>query len=215
LVLVEGRTEEELVTEVLQPYLTDRCSLWLTPTVVNTSIVKDGPNFKGGVTSYGQVERDLRKLLRDTSAVVVTTLFDYYALPTDFPGMADRPAAAPRQRVQHVQSAFAASIDDPRFAPFLMLHELEALLFCDLSDSRAWIYQGGDLAQLREVRAQVHSPEDINEGYSTAPSRRVRAAFPGYQKTLHGPMAIADIGLDTIRGQCPHFDAWLSALEAL
>ena len=47
--------------------------------------VKRGPNFKGGITSFGQVERDLRRLLGDTSAALVTTMFDLYGLPDDFP----------------------------------------------------------------------------------------------------------------------------------
>lgn len=214
LVLVEGQTEELFVKTVLQPYLWSRTSLWVIPTLLVTKIVKSGANFKGGVGSYGQVYRDIHKLLQDADAAVITTLIDYYGLPVDFPGMPTRPIGTAKQRVAHVQGALGATISDRRFVPFFMLHEFEALLFCDLGDDRAWVYQGGDLGQLRSVRQAVASPEDINDGYDTAPSRRVLAAFPGYQKTFHGPLAVMDIGIENMRVQCPHFHEWLSRLEA-
>ncbi|WP_290600261.1 DUF4276 family protein [Anabaena sp. AL93] len=36
---------------------------------------------------------------------------------------------------------------------------------------------------------------------------------PGYDKPLHGSLIAMDIGLDTIRKQCQHFDKWLTRLE--
>ena len=214
LVLVEDSTEEQFVNGVLQPHLWTRSSIWITPTVLNTKVVKSGPNFKGGVLSYNQVRRDIERLLQDRDAVFVTTLIDYYGLPPSFPGMATRPNGTAKQRVDHVQQAFRRSIDHDRFVPFLALHEFETWLFCDLGERVAWVYQGGDLDALRQVRQDVATPEDINEGYTTAPSRRVIAAFPGYQKAFHGPLAMMEMGVEAIRAQCPHFTEWLARLEA-
>ena len=215
LVLVEGQTEEQFVSHVLQPYLWAKSSLWITPRVLVTKLVKSGPAFKGGILNFNQVQRDIARLLQDRDAAVITTLFDYYGLPSRFPGMASRPFGTPKQRVEHVQSAFGAAIDDVRFLPFLALHEFEAWLFCDLGERLEWVYQGGDLNALRAVRQSVTTPEDINEGYHTAPSRRVMAACPGYQKPLHGPLAVMEMGVDTIRAQCPHFNEWLTQLESI
>lgn len=212
LILVEGPTEEQFVNVVLQEHLWARAEIWLTPTILNTKIVKSGPNFKGGVSSYQQVQRDVGKLLLDADAAFVTTLLDYYGLPSSFPGMSTRPNGTPKQRVDHVQQAFEAAIDNPRFVPFLALHEFEAWLFCDLSRT-TWVPAGGSIAPLIVARQAVASPEDINEGYMTAPSRRVIAACPGYQKVFHGPLATMEIGIDAIRSQCPHFDEWLKLLE--
>ena len=92
LVLVEGQTEEKFVKEVLNPHL-NNYGKYLIPTLVNTKIVKSGPNFKGGIISYTQVRRDLMRLLGDTSALRVTTMFDLYGLPGEFPGRQDAPAA--------------------------------------------------------------------------------------------------------------------------
>lgn len=83
-VLVEGQTEERFVNECLRPYLLAK-GLALGTTIVKTKRTVGGPHFKGGVRSYGQVRRDLAFLVRDTGASVITTLLDYYALPTDFP----------------------------------------------------------------------------------------------------------------------------------
>jgi hypothetical protein len=59
----------------------------------------------------------------------------------------------------------------------------------------------------------VETPEEINEGATTAPSKRIQAIFPTYQKKVHGPLTVQRIGLDRIRAGCPHFDAWVRLLE--
>ena len=56
-------------------------------------------------------------------------------------------------------------------------------------------------------------PDRFNDGIDTAPSKRIKKAYPQYEKTLHGPLVIADAGIDTIRSTCPHADDWLRELE--
>jgi len=48
-----------------------------------------------------------------------------------------------------------------------------------------------------------------------APPSRLRKAFAAYEKTLHGPLAIAAIGVDRVRAACPHFARWLDTLESI
>ncbi len=50
LILVEGQTEERFVKQVLRDHLLS-LNLSITPTLLTTKVVKNGPNFKGGVTS--------------------------------------------------------------------------------------------------------------------------------------------------------------------
>ena len=90
LILVEGQTEERFVAGVLRDHLIAR-SVYPTPTILTTKLVKVGPRFKGGATSWSQIKRDVIRLLGDSHAAGITTLLDYYALPNDVPGMADRP----------------------------------------------------------------------------------------------------------------------------
>ena len=216
LVLVEGQSEERVVNECLGPYMQER-GLVLTPTIVKTKRVVGGPDFKGGVASYAQIRRDLGFLLHDTGASVITTLLDYYAVPDDFPGMTDRPPRSANARVTHVEAVWASSVGDRRFVPHLALHELEAWVFADPSRLESWMFDddAAIIAAIAQVAAAHGTPEDINEGQHTAPSKRLRNAFSAYQKTLHGPLAIAAIGIDRICAVCPHFARWLDALEAI
>ncbi|QAT88992.1 hypothetical protein EJ065_7470 [Corallococcus coralloides] len=213
LILVEGQTEETFVREVLAPHLL-RLGLALIPRLVVTKYVKEGGSFKGGVPQYALVQGDLRRLLGDTGASCVTSMLDYYGLPKDFPGLATRPLGNCYARVEHVERAFAEDIGHRRFLPHLVLHEFEALLFTDPGQCSI-SFSTEEITKLQSIRASVQPPEEINEHPDTAPSKRVLAVSPGYQKTLHGPLAVMSIGLPAIRAACPHFAQWLSKLEAL
>ena len=214
LILVEGQTEEAFVRTVLRPYLVEKVNLWLEPTIVVTKRVAAGPSFKGGLGSYRKLRSDLLRRFDASHFTVVTTLFDYYGFPADAPGIADLPASAtPQQKALHVQDAFARDIARSHFVPFLALHETEAWIFSELEHS-SWAFpEGSRLSELRAIRAAVGSPEEINDGFHTAPSRRILAACPAYQKAINGPVVLGAIGIDAIRRECPHFDGWLTKLE--
>lgn len=216
LVLVEGQTEERVVNECLAPYFLDR-GLALTPTLLKTKRVVGGGDMRGGVSNYPRMRGDLVRLLHDHGAACITTVLDYYALPTDVPGMSTRPATSPRSRVEHVEAALAADVGDRRFVPHIVLHELEAWIYADAARLEPWMFDddASIIEAIRDIAARHSSPEDIDDGPQTAPSKRLKAAFPAYQKTLHGPFALAAIGIDRIRAVCPHFDQWLRTLETL
>ncbi len=215
LILVEGQTEEAFVNRVLAPALALR-GVFVIPTIHNTKRVKDGPNFKGGVTGFDKFRNDLVRLLRDRDAVV-TTLVDYYGLPNDFPGMGDRAKhAAARDRIRHVETALAAAVGSPdNFIPFVALHEFEAWVFADPAVLPRLMTEPVKTMEMAGIRADFPSPEDINDSPHTAPSKRILRLFPSYRKTFHGPNAVEVIGLDRIRAECPHFHAWVGRLEGL
>jgi len=212
LILVEGQTEQAFVRDLIRPHL-HTLGLDLIPTVLTTRRVKSGADFKGGISHYAQVDREVHLLLRDSSAVVVTTLFDYYGLPGDFPGMSDRPDGP--GRADHVEHAFKSAIGHPRFDPHLVLHELEALAFADPAATAAALGQPRLAAELTAIRDRAGGPEAINEGRDTAPSRRLAKLHPPYVKLLHGPRCLSGAGLVKIRAACPRFDGWLRRLEGL
>lgn len=68
-----------------------------------------------------------------------------------------------------------------------------------------------------EIANGFDSPELINDGPTTAPSKRIIAEIPEYafQKSTAGPLIAARIGLDVMRARCPNFGEWLGRLEAL
>jgi hypothetical protein len=216
LVLVEGQTEEQFVNHCLAPHLIDQ-GLALTATIVNTKRPVGRPHFKGGATSYGKVNRDLQLLLYDSDASVITTVLDYYALPSDFPGMADRPAGPPERRVGYVEAAWGAAVGDRRFVPHLTLHEFEAWIYADPARLEAWMFDDDPMVipRIAEIAAEYASAEHIDDGVETAPSKRLRRLFRAYDKTVHGPLAVRAIGIDRIRATCSHFSAWLRQLETI
>jgi len=167
------------------------------------------------VSSWSQIDRDLRLLLQDTGVLAVTTLLDYYRLPGSVPGMAERPAGTALTRVQYVEAAIDAHMGDPRLRAYLALHEFEALLYADPGLCARYL-GAPNLANVMDAAvSQCGGPELVNDNAATAPSKRILAAHPAYQKTLHGPALADRIGLSTMRSACPHFDEWITWLESL
>ena len=68
---------------------------------------------------------------------------------------------------------------------------------------------------LRRVREAFPTPEDINDNFATAPSKRISGIVPRYDKVVSGLVLVMDIGLDVIRDACPRFGNWLDRLESL
>ncbi len=214
LILVEGQTEERFVKDVLGPAFFGRL-LFFHATILVTKRVKDGANFKGGVTNFAKFKNDAKRLLDSAGDALVTTMLDYYRLPSDFPGMDSRLAlGTPIQRVRHVEEAIGKHFDSPpNFLPFLALHEFEAWLFSSPTELPRALTDARKQKEFESIRAGVTTPEEINERPEFAPSKRIANLFPAYKKTLHGPTVAARIGLDQIRKECPHFNDWMNRVE--
>ena len=107
--------------------------------------------------------------------------------------------------------------DEPmrRFIPYVQMHEFEGLLFSDASSLADGINRRDLDEAFRAIRDNFNSPEDINDRPDSAPSKRIKQLYGGYEKPLHGSLAAIEIGIDTIRRECPLFDGWLIRIEAL
>jgi hypothetical protein len=214
LISVEGQTEETFVREILSPHLLG-FDVYLTPVLLTTKFVKSGPNFKGGLTSYDQARREILRLLNDRDAVAVTTMYDLYGLPNDFPGYDTRPMGNCYAKVAHLEQALQQDINNRRFLAYLQLHEFEALMYVE-PDIFSSLFPGSDqVNRIRRIRQDFNSPEEIDDGPQTAPSKRILALYPEYEKPLHGPLATIDIGLDAILRECPHLRQWIEWLQGL
>lgn len=109
----------------------------------------------------------------------------------------------------------AVDIAERNFIPNLMVHEFESLLFAGAEKFGEWTDDSAAVISLQAVAGSYATPEDINNSPLTAPSKRILAAMPSYQKTFHGPLIACEIGLDAMREVCPHFNEWLNKLDAL
>jgi len=218
IVVGEGQTEETFVRDVLAPALAGE-SVFLEPRLVPTS-----PARRGGALSYPRVLKYLRNTLRQRRDTYVTTFFDLYRLDDDFPGFSESATLHdPLARAALIETRLSkavvleANCREERFFAHVQPYEFEALLFADVGrlvdiepDWKPFA------AQLSTVRARAESPEHINDGPDTHPSERLRQILrPGYQKTLHGPLAALYIGLPRIGEECRHFAQWLGKLRSL
>ncbi len=215
LISVEGQTEEAFVKRLLQQHLWNH-GVHPVPILVATKRVKYGTDFKGGLVSYGKTKRDILRLLADTSAVAVTTMYDLSGLPADFPGHSTRPTHDSYAKAAHVEEALSQDIGHNRFRPHIQLHEFEAFMFVAPETTiDCFPDHRNRLDRLRAIRATFKSPEEINDGAGTAPSQRLLAILPRYQKPLDGPLVTEMVGLGPIRRECRHFNEWLTWMEQL
>lgn len=208
-VFVEGQTEETFVSELLQQHFS-RIQIYLNPILVRT-----GKKGKGGMSTYGKIQWQIKQKCKEDRDAYVTTMLDVYGLPKDFPGKAEALKLADiSDRVQLLETAFSGDIARKRFIPNLLMHEFEALLFSVPFAFAEWF--GETTAQkLQEERQGFTTPEHIDDDPETAPSKRILRVCPGYQKPFHGSLIALSIGLDSIRKECNHFNRWLDKLEKL
>lgn len=218
---VEGQTEQAYVDRVLKSHLGSYRVMVAGAIRVSTG-KRHGVVYRGGGRHYAPMEKDLRNLLRQHRGTDVrfTTMLDLYKLFRDFPGTqeADKLRHVPYERVKKLERAFSASIDDSRLIPHIQLHEFETILFCD-PDAFAFYYESrdSDIAELKRIAESVSTPEEINDGEHSAPSKRIARFFPDYcDAKPDAPAVISEaIPLDVVRKKCPHFDTWLTTLESL
>ena len=75
----------------------------------------------------------MKQLVHDASADLVTTMIDFYRLPTDFPGFGGDEAKTGLSvdTVRYLEGKFKTAIGHPKFFPYIAIHEFEALLFSE------------------------------------------------------------------------------------
>lgn len=219
--IVEGQTEERFVNTVLRDHLAVQ-SIIAVAHCVTTRRDRRARHIKyrGGLTTYRHARDDIRKWLREdaSGSARFTTMFDLYGLPTDFPRYADAAAESdPYARVKILETALSEDIGDRRFIPYIQLHEFEALLFSDVEKLNTQFPEySAEIQRLTQTMTAFGSPELVNDGAATAPSRRIAAAIPEYavRKASAGPIVAAKIGLPVLRSQCRHFREWLERIAA-
>lgn len=218
---VEGRTEQTFANTVLKPYLAKAYVYLQNPTLI-AHARKKGRVHRGGGRNFTAMQNDIERRRKQEQGkdVFFTTMIDLYALPGNFPGVedADKLRHDPYARVESLERSWFEKTGDKRFIPFIQLHEFESYLFADVSQFSCFFDNADSrVAALRKIADDVRSPERIDDGEHTAPSKRIIAQFPEYEgsKVRVGSQMAERIGLETIRSQCPHFRAWVERLERL
>jgi len=220
--VVEGQTEETYVNRVLVPHLVGH-HVWADARAVETGR-RRGTICRGGLCHYAKLRNDLLRWMKqdDHEEVYFTTMIDLYGLAslTDtFPGWEQAGHVVdPYQKVAALETAWAGDINHDRFIPYLQLHEFEALLLASPGHlALEFVGREHEIRQLEALVSGFRSPELIDDGRETSPSKRIIGILPQYEgmKASAGPVVAEKIGLDVIRTKCQHFAQWLAQLENL
>jgi Domain of unknown function (DUF4276) len=220
-VLVEGQTEQAFVRDVLTPTLSIH-GIYPQPVLLGK------PGHKGGIRSFAVVQRDISNLLKHDANAFVTTLFDRYGLPSDWPGLAESKlkgelpeAHSSLCQAMHseVSEKMGPDFRARRFLPYIQFYETEAYLFAAPDETARVLGNDARAEDLRGVVREKGGCEDINDDATTAPSKRIIALFPVYKKgkgiNAHLPRICSEVGLQTLRDACPLFNRWVQQLETL
>lgn len=195
---VEGSTEEAFVKRLLVDYLAEK-DIFVQPFPL------------GGNITIQRVALDMANF--SWSFDFVTSLVDFYG----FKDKGEKTIEELKREIfdEVVKKIRRSNLDQRRIFPYIQQYEFEGLLFSNVESFGP--IPGVDeecLANLGQVRQQFE-PEHINDSPTTAPSKRIEALIPTYNKHLHGPLVAGETGLDRIRNECPRFNGWLNRLESL
>lgn len=214
-VICEGRAELLFIERFLASnVVTQR----LIPILTRTS---SGKTFEGHGASYERLQNAIMRILTQDPRARCTTFFDYFGLHRTFPRPSRAGSPSPAECARQIESALEKEIafqlgdrhDPNRFKAYISMHEFEALLFSD-PERLAEGLQRPDLAdRLAKIRATYPSPEHINDGQDTAPSKRLQKLIPGYDKPVGGTLAALSVGLPAMLRECPHFAQWVEWLR--
>lgn len=154
-----------------------------------------------------------REKCKEDRTAWVTTLLDLHALPKDFPGADDQLSGG--EEARSIERAMEEDIQQPKFIANILVHEFEGLLFSYPPAFGPNLPGNNIVATLTAIRDQFETPEHINDGPMSAPSKRILGVCRSYEKVFHGALVALDIGLDRIRQECHHFRTWIERLESL
>ena len=198
LVYCEGPTEESFVRTVLAPYFLG----------MNAFAVPIGAS---GVSKYSIIKKELKRICKDDHTATITTMLDYYGLPSDTPGVSATSGTI-YNKVEYIETTVEADLGELKNLIFnLSLHEYEGLLFSHISAFEG-IADNKQLAALKSIIENFETPEHINNSYDTAPSRRIEKIIPDYSKVNDGIKVAQRIGIDVFSAKCKHFERWIAKL---
>lgn len=210
-IMVEGQTEEEFVNNSLAYYLKGFGIINTVPILLETS-----PGFYGGDVTFARYHTNANNLLVSDPTAIVTSLIDYYKLRTDFPGYTASTGIVDKNaRMDYLEQQISTVITDPRFIPYIQLHEFEGLLFSSINGFD-YIHNISipNKAQIQHIINNSPNPELINDGALTAPSVRLKGLIPRYKKTFHGPIIALENGMAPVLAKCPRFKNWVDTIIA-
>lgn len=210
IILVEGDCELQLMKKWVIPFLYMQVPPGMSWSLETFKITTNRQlHKKGGNIRYAYLENEVRRISAQ-GCTLLTTFFDYFRLPADFPGYAES------RNVEILESklneALKKEIENlPSFIPYIQMYEFEALLFSDIKGFDLILDDEEKLKQIQAIMEKYPNPEEINGNPETAPSKRLAKIF-NYDKVADSEIILEMVGLDQVCKKCPRFNQWLSFL---
>jgi hypothetical protein len=212
-IIAEGETEESFVNQILCPYF---CKSGIFNGIQCFKI----KHSDGGVSKYTYIKKDILNVIYEKD-VIVTTMIDFYRIPSDFPGFKEsKNEGSHQEQVTFLEKAMRRDIEETQnevfdnFIPYIQLHEFEALVFSSMSGVDALFERSEfQFKEFQKVIEHYPNPEDINNRPDTAPSVRLKKIITGYDKVLYGIGIVKETGMETTLSKCPHFNVWINKLK--
>lgn len=209
-VLCEGPTEEQFVQKILYQHFLER------------GIILTARSMYGGF-NYDRLKHNIIEWLNNDKDAYVTTLIDLYGVNSRYPGYDSSRSMNPTDKAAAIEAAVREDVlawphlHNRKLIPYFQLHEFEALLFSSPEIMEEWLSLSHEIprGQFSAIRNSFSSPEHINDSPQTAPSKRIEAIVPSYEKVTDGIIIAQEIGLARLRAACAHLNQHLTALEAL
>lgn len=212
IIICEGETEQQFCKDVLYNHFFSR------DIVIETPLIKKS---MGGIVAWEHIKSQI--LLHLKEDVTVTLLIDFYGIKDyhNFSKWAESKTIVNKiDRMTFLENAMKEEIDDRvrfRFIPYIQLHEFEGLLFNNIETFKNIIPEN-EFTNIRELETTINSninPELINDGATTAPSKRLERLILGYNKIVYGAVLAEEIGLERIRAKAVRFNDWIAKLESI
>ncbi|MCW3050966.1 MAG: uncharacterized protein JWN14_136 [Chthonomonadales bacterium] len=209
-VLCEGQTELFFTTQVLQPHLR-QYMVFATAALLW--------NGQGGIVPWQTLRNSIKNEVgRSRDHQYVTTMIDLYAIG-NYPGVERQRGETPYDRTKRIEKNMAEGLPNPRFLPYVQIHEFEALVFVDLDYLTMPFPDGQAEGAPEKLRSLIGDtePELVNDNVNTAPSKRLISIVPAYSKVKAsaGAEITKAIGIHRLKEACPHFHEWVTQLEHL
>ena len=148
----------------------------MTPILLGRARGRSG----GGSVSVKLLVSEMVCLIRSYDAV--TSLVDFYG----FRSKGDKTVGELEEQVlQQIRERLGGCWYPKKVLPYVQQHEFEGLLFSDVDSFASAIdLEEKSFEELRRIRANFLTPEDINDNFDTAPSKRIKGTIPSYDKVV-------------------------------
>ena len=222
IVIVEGQSEQSFLKSVLAPFLGAH-GCYIRAQLIGT------PEHKGGCVSFERFSKDAGNALKQRKDTYISSMFDFFRLDSNWPGMDDLNRATQLGRkldkteistilqektLESLENLFPQYAVRARVFPYFSMHEFEALLFSDIPKLSEGL--GGHSQNLQKVLdSYCGDPELINTDPSKAPSKILGRLNPKYKKVLQGTRIATSIGVPKMQYKCTCFNSWITRILEL